>query len=534
MANDEWWRGAVTYQVYPRSFLDTSGDGVGDLAGITGKLDYIAGLGVDALWISPFYRSPMDDFGYDVADHTDVDPLFGSLADFDRLLARAHALGLRVILDLVLSHTSSAHAWFADSRAARDGERADWYVWADARDDGSPPNNWLSVFGGPAWTWDARRRQYYFHNFLASQPDLNVHLPAVQNALLDVTRFWLDRGVDGLRLDAINYLLHDEALRDNPPATDVARPAATPWQMQDKRYTRDHPAVPAFLERLRALTDRYGAILTIAEVGGRGTLDVMREYTAGRRRLCTAYGFEFLAAAAPDVALFDEVLEAWPDAADGWPSYAFSNHDAPRVASRWGDGADSGRLARLWGLLLFCLRGNPIVYQGEELGLPQADVPYERLRDPEARAHWPETLGRDGARTPMPWRRDAPHAGFSAAEPWLPVDPRHRPLAVDVQESKTDSVLAFFRDLIALRRRLPALSRGGLRRIDAGEGLLAFERRAGDERVLAVFNPGPATRRWQPPAGARVILGVGTATAGNAAPAQLAGYAGYLAELVAA
>jgi alpha-glucosidase len=283
-----WWKGAAVYQIYPRSFQDSNGDGVGDLAGITRRLDYVASLGVDAIWISPFYTSPMRDFGYDVADYCGVDPVFGTLADFDTLVARAHALGLKVIVDQVYAHTSDLHPWFAESRAGREGERADWYVWADPKPDGTPPNNWQSVFGGPAWTWDARRRQYYMHTFLKEQPQLNVHNPAVQDALLGVARFWLDRGVDGFRLDALNHSMHDPALRNNPPAPDDGRVRTRPFDYQIKRYSQSHPGVVAFIERIRALCDEYGAIHTVAEVGGDKAIAEMRAYTKGDNRLNSA------------------------------------------------------------------------------------------------------------------------------------------------------------------------------------------------------------------------------------------------------
>ena len=288
-----WWRGAAIYQIYPRSFADSNGDGIGDLPGITNRLDYVARLGVDAIWLSPFFKSPMRDFGYDVSDYCDVDPVFGSLADFDALVAKAHALGLKVIVDQVYSHTSDQHSWFQESRSGSDSARADWYVWADAKPDGSPPSNWQSVFGGPAWTWDARRGQYYLHNFLPEQPDLNVHNPEVQDALLNVARFWLDRGVDGFRIDAINFAMHDQQLRDNPPATHD-RKRGRPFDFQQHIYNQSHPDIVKFLERLREVTDSYGGRFTLAEVGGDHALAEMKEFTGGDRRLNSAYGFDFL------------------------------------------------------------------------------------------------------------------------------------------------------------------------------------------------------------------------------------------------
>ncbi len=486
---EPWWRGAVIYQIYPRSFCDSNGDGVGDLSGITAKLDHVASLGVDAIWLSPFFRSPMADFGYDVSDYTDVDPLFGSLADFDALVAKAHGLGLKVIIDQVLSHTSEAHAWFEESRSSRDNPRADWYVWADPRPDGSPPNNWQSVFWGPSWTWDARRGQYYFHNFLPQQPDLNLHHPDVQDAVLEAARFWLERGVDGFRLDAINFAMHDPALRDNPPSGIDPAEATRPFDFQIHSRNMSHDDIPAFLERLRALTDRYEDRFTVAEVGGPRPLAEMKAFTQGGKRLNAAYSFDFLYAPRMGASLLGNAVGAWEAVpGEGWPAWAFSNHDAPRAVSRWIDGPVAPRHAQLYLSLLMALRGNVFLYQGEELGLPQADVPRDRLVDPEAIANWPRTLGRDGARTPMPWCAEGPHAGFSVAEPWLPVDPRHPGLSVASQEDDPASTLNTTRRLIALRRRHPALRQGSFHRRQTQDSVVAFERSHADTRLLCVFN----------------------------------------------
>jgi len=511
----DWWRGAVIYQVYPRSFADTNGDGVGDLAGITAHLDHIASLGVDAVWLSPFFTSPMKDFGYDVADYCDVDPVFGTLADLDRLIARAHALGLRIITDLVLAHTSDQHAWFRDSRQSRDGLRADWYVWADARPDGSPPSNWQSVFAGPAWTWDARRGQFYMHNFLPEQPQLNLHNGQVQDALLDVARFWLERGVDGFRFDAINFAMHDPALTDNPPAPTGGR-RGRPFDYQAHIHNQSQPQIPAFLARVRALMDEYPGRFSVAEVVGEAAEPEMQAFTAGETHLNSAYGFAYLYADALTPDLVRRANAAWDGApGQGWPSWAFCNHDAPRAVSRWAEGRDPDRFARMAMLLLMALRGNVFVYQGEELGLPQAEVPFDRLVDPEAIANWPETLGRDGARTPMPWRADAPHAGFSTAEPWLPVDRRHPPMAVDRQEADPASLLHLSRRLIALRQAEPALRLGSLRFLDTPDSLLSFERRHGDDVLTCVFNLGHETVDWAPEGGVTAVASVNPAAEGR-------------------
>ena len=510
-ADEEWWRGAVLYQIYPRSFADSNNDGVGDLAGLTAHLDHVASLGVDGIWLSPFFKSPMKDFGYDVSDYCDVDPIFGTLSDFDALIARARALGLKVVIDQVFSHTSDEHPWFIDSRASRRGKHADWYVWADAKPDGSPPSNWQSVFGGPAWTWDARRGQYYMHNFLASQPQLNVRNPEVQDALLAAARFWLDRGVDGFRLDAINFAIHNPALTDNPPIND-GKKRTRPFDFQDKIHNQSQPEIIGFLNRVRALTDSYEGRFTVAEVGGDYADREMREFTAGDDRLHSAYGFLYLYSDHLSSDLVVKGPAMWPgDQGEGWPSWTFSNHDAPRAVSRWAQGRDEDAFSRMAMLLLMTLRGNVFVYQGEELGLPQAHVPFERLVDPEAIANWPETLGRDGARTPMPWAAALPNAGFSSVEPWLPVDPRHVVKAVDAQEADAGSVLHVARRLIALRKRHPALRVGAMEPVETGGDLLIFkrlERYEEAERLLCVFNLGHDVINWSPPAGWRLVEAV--------------------------
>ena len=502
-----WWRGAVLYQIYPRSFLDSNGDGVGDLRGIIDRLGYVASLGVDGIWLSPFFRSPMKDFGYDVSDYRDVDPIFGTLSDFDVLVHEAHRLGLKVVIDQVYSHTSDQHAWFTESRKDRSNPKADWYVWADPKSDGTPPNNWLAVFGGSAWTWDGHRRQYYLHNFLPSQPDLNAHNPEVQDELLSTARFWFERGVDGFRLDAINFLMHDPSLRDNPSA-ELNAPAERAFDMQVHLRNQSHPSITGFLERLRAVADEYGDRFTLAEIGGLNPISEMRTFTR-RGRLDSAYSFAYLRATELRPELVKTVTEEWPDEPDeGWPTWTFSNHDAPRCITRWHDGSDQPTYAKLMALLLLTLRGNAIVYQGEELGLPQADVPYEKLQDPEAIANWPVTLGRDGARTPIPWSAHARHAGFTTGdvEPWLPIDVAHAPLAVDVQQAAADSVLAFYREVLALRRMYDALRTGTSRFLDAPDGMVVFERQSPLERLLVVLNVTDQRLTWSPPDPSAVVM----------------------------
>jgi alpha-glucosidase len=514
----EWWRGAVIYQIYPRSFADSNNDGIGDLAGITARLEYVSSLGVDAVWLSPFFTSPMKDFGYDVADYCDVDPIFGTLADFDALIARAHALELKILIDQVYSHTSDQHPWFTASRSSAAHAKADWYVWADAKPDGSPPNNWQSVFGGPAWTWDARRRQYYMHNFLTSQPQLNCHNPAVQDALLGVAKFWLDRGVDGFRVDAINFAMHDPNLTNNPPIQSNEQIRTRSFDFQQHIYNQSHPDIPAFIERIRALTDHYDARFTVAEVGGTDSEREMKAFTAGNSHFNSAYGFNFLYADRLTPTLVRDAVEAWPDRADmGWPSWAFSNHDAPRWISRWTTFENSAAFARLAFLLFICLRGNIIFWQGEELGLTQVDIAFDQLRDPEAIANWPLTLSRDGTRTPMPWQSDALNCGFSETAPWLPLGHDHAALAVDVQERDDTSLLAFTKKLIAFRKENEALSIGSINIIEARDQLLVFERYCDGQHLLCVYNFGLETLEWQPehPDRWRILESVGTATLGT-------------------
>ncbi|MBC6983403.1 DUF3459 domain-containing protein [Caulobacter sp. 17J80-11] len=486
----DWWRGAVIYQIYPRSFADSNGDGVGDLPGIIEKLDHVADLGVDGVWLSPFFTSPMKDFGYDIADFRGVDPVFGTLSDFDRLVERAHKLGLKVVIDQVYSHTSDQHAWFQESRSSRTNAKADWYTWADCKPDGTPPSNWQSVFGGPAWTWDARREQYYLHNFLSSQPDLNVHHPEVQEALLDTARFWMDRGVDGFRLDAVSFLMHDPSLRDNPPV-DVPLKRTRPFDFQHHLFNKSHGDIPGFLTRLRKVVDGYAGRFIVAEVGGELADGEMKQYTHGPERLHSAYGFNYLYAETLTPQVVRDAIAVWPGAPqEGWPSWAFSNHDAPRHVSRWAQASERERAARVCMLLLLCLRGNIFLYQGEELGLPQAVIPRELLQDPEAIANWPQTLGRDGARTPMPWTAGQAHGGFSQARPWLPVPDEHLPLAVDRQAGDDESMLHLTRRLLDFRRAEPALRLGAVTMLDVAEPLVGFEREHEGRRLVCLFNLG--------------------------------------------
>ncbi len=507
----DWWRGAVIYQVYPRSYQDSNGDGVGDLAGITARLDHIAGLGADAIWISPFFKSPMKDFGYDVSDYCDVDPMFGSLSDFDALVARAHALNLKVMIDLVLSHTADVHPWFAQSRKNRTNDKADWYVWADPKPDGTPPNNWLSVFGGSAWQWDARREQYYLHNFLTSQPDLNLHHEPVQEALLDVARFWLARGVNGFRLDTINFYFADKYLRDNPALPPELRnnsiaPSVNPYNHQLHLFSKNQPENLEFLRRFRSVLEPYKAA-AVGEVGDaqRG-LEIMAEYTSGGDKVQMCYPFEMLQPARLTAGLaaltFDRLAAAAPDA---WPCWAYSNHDTVRHITRWGL---SDAAARVYTTLLMCLRGSVCLYQGEELGLPEAEIAFEELQDPYGIQFWPEFKGRDGCRTPMVWHADNGLCGFSSAEKaWLPVTAPHRPLSVAAQEADPAALLHHYRRTLAFRRAHPVLAQGAMTDWQAEGEVFSFTRQ-GDETLFCAFNLSPEAADVTLPAGQWQAIGM--------------------------
>lgn len=491
-ATNEWWRGAVIYQIYPRSFQDSTGDGIGDLAGIVKRLPYIASLGVDTIWISPFFTSPMADFGYDIADYCDVDPLFGTLADFDMVIETAHKLGLKVLIDLVLSHSSDQHPWFIESRKAERNDKSDWYVWADAKPDGTPPNNWLSIFGGSAWQWNARRRQYYFHNFLASQPDLNLHEPAVQDALLDVARFWLERGVNGFRLDTINFYFADKQLRDNPALAldkrnSTIAPAVNPYNHQDHKYSKNQPENLDFLRRLRSVMDLYNAA-AVGEVGdAHHGLEILGEYTAGDDLMQMCYAFELLSGPRPTADFIAEVfVKVQSVAKDGWACWAYSNHDVERHTSRWGL---SKVAERTFTTLLMCLRGSVCIYQGEELGLPEADVPFEALQDPYGIEFWPEFKGRDGCRTPMVWEPSNSNGGFSNADTtWLPVPSDHLGRSVTSANDDLGSLLHHYRRAIAFRKAHSALVSGAMTDISVTGDVLHFRRQDAAEDIFCAFN----------------------------------------------
>ncbi|WP_372940532.1 alpha-glucosidase family protein [Shewanella sp.] len=488
-----WWRGGVIYQVYPRSLMDSNGDGVGDLQGIIAKLDYIASLNVDAIWISPFFKSPMKDFGYDISDYLEIDPLFGTMADFEQLIEQAHQRNIKVVIDQVLSHTSDQHAWFEQSRQSRDNDKADWYVWADPKDDGSAPNNWLAIFGGCAWEWEPRRQQYYLHNFLKSQPDLNFHSPQVRQAVLNNVEFWLKKGVDGFRLDAITFCYHDEQLRDNPAKPKDQRQGRgfsedNPYAYQYHYYNNTRPQTVGFIEELRALINRYPGAVTLGEVSSEDSLATMAEYTQGEDRLHMAYSFELLTDDFSAAYIRQTVEELEANIGDGWPCWAIGNHDVQRVATRWGKQQANPTMIKMLNAMLFSLRGSVCSYQGEELGLTEAPIEFNQLQDPFGIAFWPMFKGRDGCRTPMPWVKSEDYAGFSHTQPWLPISAQHISSAVDVQEADSESILNSYRHFLAWRKQQNVLIAGDIQFVNAHPNVLAFVRTLGSQRMLVLFN----------------------------------------------
>jgi alpha-glucosidase len=485
-----WWKGAVVYQIYPRSFCDSNGDGVGDLKGIESKLDYVASLGVDAIWLSPVHPSPNRDFGYDVADFNGVEPSLGTMADFERLIAESHKRGLKVILDEVLSHTSDQHPWFLESLKARTGEKADWYVWADPREDGTAPNNWLSVFGGPAWSYHPLRRQYYFHKFLKQQPKVNLHNPAALEAALDVLKFWLDRGVDGFRLDVANSFLHDAELRDNP-SVPMERRTAHHWahapNLQWRTRDSNLPENRAVLDRIRAVVDKYENRFVFGEFSEEPSL--LGHFAGATHGLHTGYTFTYLEDRTLKPSVFVEHNSFLNEIHGLWPCVTFSNHDVPRPVTRYGRTMEGEpQLAKLVLALLMTLKGTALMYQGEELGLPDGPIERDQIRDPVGELYFPYSKGRDPCRTPMPWLAGKPNLGFSYGEPWLPVAPAHAKLTAAAQERDPASVLHFARALIALRKAYTALSVGEIKILEAGEQVLAFERASGADHIVCVFN----------------------------------------------
>jgi alpha-glucosidase len=481
--SDAWWKRGVVYQIYPRSFRDSNGDGIGDLGGIVERLDYCASLGVDALWLSPIYPSPMADFGYDVADYTDVDPTFGTLAQFDALVAGLKERGLRLILDFVPNHTSDQHPWFRESRASRSSARRDWYIWRDPAPDGGPPNNWMSNFGGSAWQLDERTGQYYYHAFLKEQPDLNWRNPEVRAAMHDVLRFWLDRGVDGFRVDVLWHLIKDDECRDNPPNPGYG-PGQPPHHAHAPLYTTDRPEVQQVVTGLRRVIDEYDDRVLIGEI----YLPVERlvaYYGANLDGVHLPFNFQLLLSQwnARGIAdLIERYEQALPPG--GWPNWVLGNHDNPRIAARVGT-----LQARVAAMLLLTLRGTPTMYYGDELGMTAVPIPADRVQDPYEKNVPGLGVGRDPSRTPMQWDGSR-NAGFSVSEPWLPLAGDHAVVNVQALDADPTSILTLYRRLLSLRRGHAALSTGSYEAVAMTGDLLAYVRRAAGEEFLVALNLG--------------------------------------------
>ena len=481
MTPHAWWQTGVIYQVYPRSFQDSNGDGIGDLRGIGERLGHLVELGVTAIWISPIFPSPMRDFGYDISDYCDIDPRFGDLGDFDALLSKAHAVGLKVILDFVPNHTSDRHPWFLESRTSRSSARRDWYIWRDGNPDGSEPNNWQSEFGGPAWTYDETTGQYYYHAYLRDQPDLNWRNPAVRNAMCDVLRFWFDRGVDGFRVDAIHHLLEDPEGRDNPPNPDW-RPGMSPADRWVQIRTIDQPDVHDAIKLMRSVADAYPQKVMIGEAYL--PIDrLMAYYGADLTGFHLPFNFHLISTDWRPMAVAG-LIESYEAAlpAGAWPNWVLGNHDRPRVASRIGKAQ-----ARVAAMLLLTLRGTPTIYQGEELGMTDVPVPPSMVQDPFEQNVPGLGLGRDPVRTPMPWTSER-HGGFTSGRPWLPLGPDAATVNVRAQSADPHSMLALYKALIRLRREHDVLSTGAFLLGLVNDDVLAYERRAGGIRFLIALN----------------------------------------------
>ena len=485
-----WWQRGVIYQIYPRSFMDSNGDGIGDLQGIIDKLDYLNdgtenSLGIDAIWISPFYPSPMKDFGYDIADYCGIDPMFGDMATFDRLLQAAHKRGIKVVIDYVPNHSSDQHEWFKMSRSSRDNPKRDWYIWKDAKPDGSRPNNWGSMFGGPAWTWDEKTGQYYFHQFVPDQPDLNWRNPEVRQAMVDVLRFWLERGVDGFRMDVVYLIMKHPDMPDQPdlPNPDPTRKPNDIYGRQQHIYDENYEGIQDIIKEFRQLLDEFGDTVGIAELW----LDLPEwvQYYGEKpgEGMHLPFNFRLIElrqwnaeAMRQSVDELEAIVPEW-----GWPNYVLGSHDIPRMASRFGQAA-----ARTAAMLLLTLRGTPTLYNGDELGIENADIPPEKAQDPQG-VNIGGERNRDINRTPMQWDAST-HAGFSTVEPWLPVSPDYETRNVAVQGDDPDSILSLYRRLIWYRKQTPALYGGSYRTLTAPEGCYIYLREKDGQRIYVALN----------------------------------------------
>ncbi|QRR01115.1 alpha-amylase family glycosyl hydrolase [Dyadobacter sandarakinus] len=478
-----WWQHGIIYQIYPRSFQDADGDGIGDLKGVISRLDYLQSLGIDCVWLSPVYPSPMADFGYDISDYEGIHPIFGTMEDFDELLTEVHARGMKLLLDLVPNHTSDQHPWFLESRSSRDNAKRDWYIWHDGKPDGSLPNNWLSVFGGHAWEWDEKTGQYYYHAFLKEQPDLNWRNPEVQQAMLDVMRFWLDKGIDGFRVDVMWHMIKDKQLRDNPPAPE------SPYNAGDliydhyiPVYSTDQPEVHDIVRMMRSLVDEYNERVLIGEIY-LPIHKLVTYYGQDNKGAHLPFNFQLLTLPweAPQIAAaIDEYEGALPE--NGWPNWVLGNHDKPRIASRVGLAQ-----ARVAALMLLTLRGTPTIYYGEEIGMRDVAIPMNEVVDPQG-LNMPElNVSRDPARTPMQWSGEI-NAGFSAHKPWLRLPYNSGRVNVEAQLKDPYSMLSFYKKLIGIRKSQPALNVGSYQPVFADQQLVSYVREYGNDRFLIILN----------------------------------------------
>lgn len=526
MTSAAWWKRGVVYQIYPRSFMDANGDGIGDLRGIAARLDYLKWLGVDAVWLSPIFPSPMADFGYDVSDYTGIYPPFGTLDDFDHLLDAMHQRDLKLILDLVPNHTSDHHAWFQESRSSRDNPKRDWYIWRDAKADGSPPNNWLAYFGGSSWTWDDKTGQYYLHSFLPQQPDLNWHNPEVKKAMFDAIRFWLKRGVDGFRVDVIDRMIKDALLRDNPPNPDWVDGRDNPTWKYQRVYSENQPGIHDLIREMRGVFDEFKDRVIIGEIAYSTDPTLITGFygTPKAPEIQLPFNFALLM-----LAWNADAIRAFADAYDGaipageWGNYVLGNHDQTRVATRIG--AEQARVAAM---LLLTLRGTPFIYYGEELGMTDVAIPPHLYQDPQGINIG---ISRDPERTPMQWS-DAPNAGFSAgASTWLPVAPDYARVNVAAQQGDPKSMLMFYHTLLNLRRFTPALHSGSYRSLDAPDGCFVYLRESDGRRFVIALNFYNLPRTLTLPAHGTVILSTHMDRADAGATLTLREHEGVVVEL---
>ena len=488
----QWWQNAVFYEIYPRSFADSNNDGVGDLKGITSKLDYLKDLGVDAIWISPCFPSPQVDFGYDVSDYENIDPMYGTLADFDVLASEAKKRGIHIILDFVVNHSSDQHPWFLDSKSSRTSAHRDWYIWRDGKGPGEPPNNWVSGFGGSAWKFDPATNQYYYHYFYAEQPDLNWRNPAVKDAMFDVTRWWYKRGVAGFRLDAVDTLFEDPNLQDNP----ITRPGQNAFgdPFEKNKYNTKLPEVHDILRGLRKVADEHDAVL-VGETWTADVAELNQYYGEGNNELQLPMDFLFTMVNKLSPAEFRKQIAA-VNAASGWPTFVISNHDIVRSYDRYGDGQHNDQIAKLMAALYLTLRGTPIMYYGEEIGMKTTPpTSKEDVRDPIGRTGWPKEKGRDGERTPMQWDSSG-NAGFSKGTPWLPVPPTFKTHNVADESKDPDSVLVFYKNVLKLRHTNPALTDGSYTAINESDAnVLSYLRVYKDHGVVVALNMSDAPQK---------------------------------------